>query len=122
MVHDEMDLPVGRAKMRVGGGAAGHGGIESIINRCGEEFTRLKIGIGTPPDEGEVDGADWVLGEPGVEEEAAIVELMPKVAGGIDRWILDGPEKAMAWFNTEMKPVVKDEEVSTVEEGRVQDE
>jgi len=109
VVHDEMDLPAGRAKMRLGGGAAGHGGVQSIIDRCGEGFARLKIGIGAPPDPEGESGADWVLSELSPEEEAFVAAILPTVAEGIRLWIVEGAEKAMTWFNTAMKEGFEDE-------------
>jgi peptidyl-tRNA hydrolase, PTH1 family len=109
VVHDEMDLPQGRAKMKVGGGAAGHKGVGDIIDRCGVEFTRIKIGIGRPDEENDETGIDWVLGEPGAAEEEKIVLMMPVIAEGIKRWVIDGTEKAMNWINTEFRLEAEDE-------------
>jgi peptidyl-tRNA hydrolase, PTH1 family len=103
VVHDEMDLPQGRAKMKIGGKPAGHKGIADIVERCGEQFTRIKIGIGRPEDDADDAGIDWVLGEPGMAEEESYMMLFPTVATAIRRWIIDGPEKAMTWFNSEMR-------------------
>ncbi len=104
VVHDEMDIPTGRAKIYIGGRAAGHRGVGDIIEKCGEDFARLKIGIGTPPDESEDAGIDWVLSEISEEEKEIYENMMPKIAHGIRLWILEGPGKAMTWFNTSMKP------------------
>jgi len=103
VVHDDMDLEEGRAKMRFGGGAAGHKGILNIIEHCGEGFTRIKIGIGAPSDDFDGDGADWVLEKIDPDTERIFDELMPKVAEGILRWVLDGTQRATTWFNTEMR-------------------
>jgi peptidyl-tRNA hydrolase, PTH1 family len=103
VVHDEMDIPQGRAKMKVGGGAAGHKGVGDIIDRCGVDFSRIKIGIGRPEEDDDESGIDWVLGEPGAAEEEKIVLMMPVIAEGIKRWVIDGTEKAMNWFNAEFR-------------------
>lgn len=103
VVHDDMDIESGRAKMRYGGGAAGHKGIKSIIDTCGSDFTRLKIGIGAPPYDADSD-IDWVLGQPTDEEERILTDLMPDIAEGMRAWVIEGPEKAMTWFNTRMNP------------------
>ena len=116
VIHDDMDLDLGRAKMKVGGGAAGHKGVEDIIARCGEEFTRIKIGIGKPPWEGEDAGVEWVLGEVGAEEEEVFLRVLPVVAKGIRKWVVDGPEAAMTWFNTKFKEEGEGKEVEG-EEG-----
>jgi len=60
IVHDDIDLPFAKLKVQFGGGAGGHNGIRSIVNSLGtNEFWRLKIGVGRPPDR--VDPADYVL-------------------------------------------------------------
>jgi len=60
IVHDDIDLPFAKLKVQFGGGAGGHNGIRSIVGSLGtNEFWRLKIGVGRPPDR--VDPADYVL-------------------------------------------------------------
>lgn len=67
VVHDDLDLPLGRLRFRSGGGAGGHRGVISLIAALGtDRFTRLKMGIGRPP-EG-IDPADYVLSPFGSEE------------------------------------------------------
>lgn len=99
VVHDEMDLLPGRAKMKVGGSAAGHRGVADIIEQCGEKFARLKIGIGKPPESGDEVAIDYVLGKMSIDEEQAVSSLLPNAAEALRRWVVDGPEKAMTWFN-----------------------
>jgi len=48
VVHDELEFPFGKVKIRQGGSARGHNGLRSIIDRCGKEFVRLRFGIGRP--------------------------------------------------------------------------
>lgn len=48
VVHDELEYPFGKIKIRFGGSARGHNGLRSIIERCGKEFARLRFGIGRP--------------------------------------------------------------------------
>jgi peptidyl-tRNA hydrolase len=98
-----MDLDEGRAKMRFGGGAAGHKGVLNLIEHCGPDFTRIKIGIGVPPEDFDGDGADWVLEKIDPESDGIFDEIMPKIAEGILRWVLDGTTKATTWFNTELR-------------------
>jgi PTH1 family peptidyl-tRNA hydrolase len=117
VVHDEMDLFPGQAKMKPGGGAAGHAGVQNIIDRCGADFMRLKIGIGAPPDKDDEAGADWVLSEIPPDEMFLVMNIMHIVAEGIYRWIRDGNEKSMTWFNTAMREfqeeITREEEVES---------
>ena len=69
-MHDELDLPVGRVKMKVGGGTAGHNGLKSIQSHLHDNgYVRVRIGIGKPP--GRRMGADHVLRRPGAQETRA---------------------------------------------------
>jgi PTH1 family peptidyl-tRNA hydrolase len=103
VVHDEMDLQPGKAKMRVGGNAAGHQGVASVIKAIGKDFARLKIGIGRPVKSGEDAAISWVLGTMDHEEKLRVLEAMPKVAEAMTMWLFEGPEKTMTWFNKALK-------------------
>lgn len=60
VVHDELDIPEGDVRVKVGGGHAGHNGLRSIIDKLGSrDFSRIRVGIGEPP--GKMPGADFVL-------------------------------------------------------------
>ena len=64
VVHDDMDIPVGDCREKIGGGSAGHNGIRSIDAHIGREYRRIRIGIGHPRDfDLPMDPADWVLGK-----------------------------------------------------------
>lgn len=64
VVHDDMDIPVGDCREKIGGGSAGHNGIRSIDSHIGREYRRIRIGIGHPRDfDLPMDPADWVLGK-----------------------------------------------------------
>ncbi len=64
VIHDDMDLPVGKMREKTGGGSAGHNGIRSIDANVGNEYRRIRIGIGHPRDfELPISPADWVLGK-----------------------------------------------------------
>ena len=60
IIYDEIDLPFGEIRVKVGGGDAGHNGIKSVITHIGEEFKRIRIGVG-PKTPVEMDLADFVL-------------------------------------------------------------
>ena len=77
VVHDELDLPPGSAKLKLGGGHGGHNGLKDIIAHLGSrDFWRLRIGIGHPGDRAEV--ANFVLTAPRHEEEALIKQAMQR--------------------------------------------
>ena len=71
VVHDELDLPPGSAKLKLGGGHGGHNGLKDIIAHLGSrDFWRLRVGIGHPGDRAEV--ANFVLNAPRKEEQLLI--------------------------------------------------
>ena len=77
VVHDELDLPPGSAKLKLGGGHGGHNGLKDIIAHLGSrEFWRLRIGIGHPGDRAEV--VNYVLNAPRREEMALIEQAMQR--------------------------------------------
>ncbi|MDR1038027.1 MAG: aminoacyl-tRNA hydrolase [Deltaproteobacteria bacterium] len=93
VVHDEMDLPPGKVKASLGGGSAGHKGIDSIKESVRGDFARLRIGIGRQPRDfwGPVVGnADYVL-SPFLDEELPEIELSLKAACDLMKvWLRDG--------------------------------
>jgi len=71
VVHDELDLPLGRLKFKQGGGTAGHNGLKSLVAELGTDaFARLRLGIGRPPRE--VGVSDWVLADFGPAEQPVV--------------------------------------------------
>jgi PTH1 family peptidyl-tRNA hydrolase len=78
VAHDDLDIPFGTTKIKSGGGAAGHRGMESVIQSLGTPvFTRIRFGIGRPP--GGLSGKDFVLLPFSVAEQEAIAKLwMPQ--------------------------------------------
>lgn len=76
VAHDELDIPAGELRFKVGGGNAGHNGLASIRDQLGtQDFARLRIGIGRPPHKGDV--INWVLGRPDAEDAARIATALP---------------------------------------------
>jgi PTH1 family peptidyl-tRNA hydrolase len=99
VVHDELDLPSGRVKLKVGGGNAGHNGLKSIDNHLhGRDYLRVRIGIGKPP--GRQPGADYVLKRPGSAERTDLEVAEAVAADAIEAILCDGIEAAMNRFNT----------------------
>ena len=99
VVHDEIDLPLGKLKIVKDSGAGGHKGVDSIISHLGtKDFIRIKIGIcpeGGKPKEVE----KFVLQKFTTEEMVILQKVIKKSAEALDILIKDGPEKAMNQFN-----------------------
>ena len=75
VVHDELDIPFGQIRTRIGGGSAGHNGLKSIIQHIGEDFGRVRIGIGPKTPE-QMDSADFVLARFSTEQQADMPALL----------------------------------------------
>jgi len=97
VAHDELDLPPGEARLKLGGGMAGHNGLKDIKARLTHaDFWRARIGIGHPRSLGlEQDVADFVLHVPRREEEAAIEEAVTRVDGVLELMVQGHFERAM---------------------------
>jgi PTH1 family peptidyl-tRNA hydrolase len=93
VVHDDLDLPEGAVRVKVGGGAGGHNGLRSIIRHLGPDFVRVRVGIGRPPVGMTV--TDYVLGR----MNEAVKEAVPLAADAVEVVIESGPEAAMNRFN-----------------------
>ena len=76
IIHDDLDLPVGSLKLKIGGGHGGHNGLRSIISCVGKSFIRLRVGIGHPGSK--VDVTNWVLGKFKPAERNPILESFYK--------------------------------------------
>jgi len=97
-VHDDVDLAVGRVRIRVGGGPGGHRGVASMTAGLGgPEFIRVKVGVGRPPRGW--DTADHVLGVPGAEEVPAADAGEERAADAVEFVLADGPAQAMNRIN-----------------------
>jgi PTH1 family peptidyl-tRNA hydrolase len=75
VVHDELDVNFGQIRLRMGGGAAGHNGIKSVTQHIGEEYGRVRIGIG-PKEPEQIDSADFVLQRFSKEQLAEMPSLL----------------------------------------------
>jgi len=95
VVVDDMDLPFGKLRMRPFGGHGGHNGLRSVIATIGEEFPRLRVGVGRP----DHDSVDYVLSPFGKEEQALLPRLIAAAADGAQRWLEVGIESAMQFVN-----------------------
>lgn len=93
VIHDELDLPFGTLRLKVGGGHAGHNGLRSLVSELGSrDFVRLRVGIGRPQ-HGDV--TNFVLSDFAREEQQWLPDLLDRAADAIRRTLRDGPQKAM---------------------------
>jgi PTH1 family peptidyl-tRNA hydrolase len=98
VVHDEMDLPPGKLKVKIGGGLAGNNGLKSIkAHLKTEDFVRVRVGIGKPP--GRQEGVDHVLRRPGKAEKAELDVAMQEAADAVEAILAEGAEAAQTRFN-----------------------
>jgi len=106
VICDDLDLPLGKVRLRPNGGSGGHKGMKSIISALGsEDFPRIRVGIGRPmqseglPNVNEDVVIRYVLGDFTPEEERAIKSVIVTVAEAIDCFVSQGVEVAMSKFN-----------------------
>lgn len=99
VISDDVDLPLGKLRIRTGGSAGGHNGLKSIIQHLGtDQFPRIKIGVGGKPHP-DYDMADWVLGRLQGAERKVLDEAAERAAEAAACFLKDGPQKAMNQFN-----------------------
>ncbi|CAN5613595.1 hypothetical protein BH23PAT1_BH23PAT1_1540 [soil metagenome] len=84
VIHDELDIPFGQIRTRIGGSSAGHKGIESILQHCGEGFSRVRIGVKA---ESPLDGADFVLAKFSSEEQKHLPMLTKEAVAIISEYV-----------------------------------
>jgi PTH1 family peptidyl-tRNA hydrolase len=100
VVHDELDLPLGRLKLKQGGGLAGHNGLKSIKQHLhSDAFLRVRIGIGKPPG-GKEQGADHVLRKVGRRARSELDVVLQEAADAVELIATEGIEVAMNRYNT----------------------
>ncbi len=99
VISDDVDLPLGKLRIRTGGSAGGHNGLKSIIQHLGsDQFPRLKVGVGGKPHP-DHDMADWVLSKLRGEDLKVMEEAVGRAADAVECYLRDGPQKAMNRFN-----------------------
>ena len=97
VVHDELDLPLGRLKVKVGGGHAGHNGLRSMVAELGSrDFVRLRVGIGRPA---KGSPSNYVLSDFGADEIPWLPDLLDRAADAVELALREGPQKAMNTVN-----------------------
>ncbi len=114
VICDDLNLDVGKIRIRARGSAGGQNGIKDIIHRLGtQDFSRLRVGIGRPPPRW--DTADYVLGKFDDDDRPVMEVAINKAADAVECWVGDGVQVAMNKFNASQptsrkKPVVKTED------------
>ena len=106
IIHDDLDLPLGRIRIRHGGSSGGHKGIDSIINKLGsQDFIRLRVGIGHPTENEDTTEASndeiitYVLSNFTPDEKRTIAQVIPKVSEAILCLLTEGLTAAMNRYN-----------------------
>jgi len=98
-VHDELDLPYGGLRLKLGGGDNGHNGLKSMRRSLGSgEFHRVRFGIGRPP--GRMDPAAFVLRDFGTAERKDLDFQVDRAADAVEALVTQGLERAQNTFNT----------------------
>ena len=99
VVHDELDIPFGDIRVKVGGGVAGHNGLKSVAQHLGtKEFVRIRFGISRPP--GQRDAADHVLSDFAKRERDDLPALIDEAKAAVETIVEHGVERAMNETNT----------------------
>lgn len=106
VIYDDMDLPVGKLRMRTSGSAGGHNGMKSAIAHLGtQNFPRLRIGIGSAKDSaGDKDTVSHVLGKFSPTEATVMAEIVQIAADAVELSLKQGVEKAMSLYNNRSLP------------------
>lgn len=102
VIYDDMDLPTGKLRMRLSGGAGGHNGMKSIIAHLGtKEFPRLRVGVGSADKSGDRDGAvvSHVLGRFAPADRKIVDAVIPMAVDAVDMSLRKGVERSMSLYN-----------------------
>ena len=100
VAHDEIDLPLGTVRLKKGGGHGGHNGIRDVVQHCGADFMRLRLGVGHPGDKSQV--TNYVLKRGSGEVEAAIEKNIDEAIDVLDVLLDDGLGAAMKKLHTKV--------------------
>lgn len=98
VIHDDLDLPIGRLRIKRSGGSGGHNGILSLLTVLGTDgFCRLKVGIGRPPVNQET--AEYVLSPFTLNEKPIVETVLERAVRALECLLIEGIEQAMNRFN-----------------------
>jgi len=102
VVHDDMDLPLGRIRLRRNGSPGGQKGVKSLADSWRfKEFIRVRVGIGRPPED--MDPTDYVLRRFSPDERAVLERVLPRAADAVVAIVRDGLDRAASTFNAALK-------------------
>jgi peptidyl-tRNA hydrolase, PTH1 family len=110
VVHDEIDLDLGRLKLKRGGGHGGHNGLRSLVEQLGSrDFLRVRVGVGKPPGVSGADAGDrrvsgWVLSDFPSDAAREVEDLLDRAADAVEAILARGIEAAMNDFNQRNEP------------------
>jgi peptidyl-tRNA hydrolase, PTH1 family len=105
VVHDELDIPFGDVRLKLGGGDNGHNGLRSVTSALGtRDYFRVRVGIGRPP--GRMDPADFVLQNFSAAEQKLVPELLERSADAVETLLERGLAAAQSEFHTTPGEVV----------------
>jgi len=120
VLHDELDLPVGKLRIKKGGGANGQNGIRDIDACIGPDYWRARLGIGHPGDKARVHG--HVLGNFSADERPVIAQLLQAITQHFALFITHSPEALMSKVSEALSPPrVKKDKTSTAAEAKATD-
>lgn len=97
VIYDDIDLPPGTVRLREKGGSGGHNGMKSIIQHLGQDFPRLRLGVGRPS--GRMPPAAYVLQDFGRDEQEVLEAMMGQAMQAVETYLVDGIELAMSRHN-----------------------
>lgn len=98
IAHDELDLDVGRMRLKIGGGHGGHNGLRDIVPHIGANFYRLRLGIGHPGHKSLVSG--YVLGKPTSDEQIALQAMLDEALQALPDLVNGNLDKAQQTINS----------------------
>jgi PTH1 family peptidyl-tRNA hydrolase len=98
VAHDEIDLPPGTVRLKLGGGHGGHNGMRDVIQHCGPDFMRLRVGVGHPGEKSKV--TNYVLKKGSADVEAAVESTVDDAVAVMPILIEDGMNAAMKKLHT----------------------
>jgi len=97
VVYDEMDIPLGTIRLREKGGAGGHNGMKSIIQHIGQDFPRMRLGVGRPP--GRMEPPAYLLQDFSNDQLPIVSDMIDEAIRAIETYLQEGIQMAMSRHN-----------------------